>query len=100
MTEPMLVAIEATHLAGEKRGIGRYVRALLPRLLAERPLLRVILFARADDIPGLETMVAADAGLAGRADVRDVRSMASVQADLWWYPWNFIRPAPGNGPAV
>src|SRR5438067_9569548 len=40
----MVVAVEATRLAREVRGIGRYVRALLPRLLEQRRGLHLLLF--------------------------------------------------------
>jgi len=46
MSEPFVVAIEASRLAQEVRGIGREVWALLPRLLHQRPSLRLVLLLR------------------------------------------------------
>ena len=46
MSEPFVVAVEASRLAQEVRGIGREVWALLPRLLRQRPTLELVLLIR------------------------------------------------------
>lgn len=98
---PLLVAVEATRLLREVRGIGRYVRAMLPRLLALRPGLRLVLFARSrGDVAALAETIARDPSLSGRTDVRRVREMARSGADVFWYPWNIARPAPSRGAVV
>jgi glycosyltransferase involved in cell wall biosynthesis len=98
---PLLVAVEATRLLREMRGIGRYVRAMLPRLVALRPELRLALFARnRGDVAALAEAVARDPSLRGRADVRHVRTMARSGADVFWYPWNIASPAPSRGAVV
>jgi glycosyltransferase involved in cell wall biosynthesis len=96
-----VVAVEATRLLREVRGIGRYVRAMLPRLIAQRPALRLALFARnRGDVAALAEAVARDPSLSGRTDVRHVREMARSGADVFWYPWNIARPAPSRGAVV
>jgi hypothetical protein len=42
----MLIAVEATRLEREVRGIGRYVRAILPRLVEQRASIHLKLFAK------------------------------------------------------
>jgi len=92
------LAVEATRLARESRGIGRYVRALLPRLLALRPELRVTLFVKPRDVAAMRGGYAAELG--GRVAVRPARRMRGASADLFWYPWNIARPAPRRGAVV
>jgi len=88
----LVVAVEATRLAHEQRGIGRYVRALLPRLATLRPDVRLTLFAHPRDAARLEALH----GL----PVRPIREMPSAEADVFWYPWNIVRPAPRYGAVV
>jgi glycosyltransferase involved in cell wall biosynthesis len=97
----MLIAIEATRLLREVRGIGRYVRALLPRLVASDPDMRLVLFVkRARDVTALSEIVAHDPGLAARVGVRQVRELPRFAADVFWYPWNVMRPPPRRGAVV
>jgi glycosyltransferase involved in cell wall biosynthesis len=85
---PLHVAVEASRLTREMRGIGRYVRALLPRLVTHREGLRLTLFVRRRDIAEVVRMVEAHPAMRGRVDVRSVREMARSGADVFWYPWN------------
>ncbi len=94
------LAVEATRLFKEKRGIGRYVRALLPRLVAQRAGLRLVLFVKPRDIRAMNDLVARDAVLRGRAEVRPIRAMRAFDADVAWYPWNVITRAPRTGALV
>lgn len=97
----MHVAVEATRLLREVRGIGRYVRALLPRLLEHRPGLRLTLFAKnRGDAETLRHVMAANPAFDGRLDVRPVREMTKSRADLFWYPWNHAHPIPALGAVV
>src|SRR6185312_211655 len=97
----MLIAVEATRLEREVRGIGRYVRAVLPRLLRQRPDLRITLFAKtAKGVISLAAWADADPELRGRVAVRHVRDMAAMPADVYWYPWNVVRPAPRHGASI
>lgn len=99
--EAMVVAVEATRFLREVRGIGRYVRALLPRLVALRPGLRLVLFVkRARDVAPVTTVLEDMPGMRGRIDVRPVREMARFKADVFWYPWNTASPTPTTGAVV
>jgi hypothetical protein len=89
------VGIEASRFLRDKRGIGRYVRALLPRIAGARPELSLVLFA--EDARAASVIAAAvseDAVLAGRVEVRPVSRLGASTADVFWYPWNFARPVP------
>jgi hypothetical protein len=82
----LLIAVEATRLELEVRGFGRYVRAILPRLAAQRPELHLVLFANRRGVASLRESIADDRNLRDRASVRDVREMARTPADVYWYP--------------
>lgn len=97
---PLHVAVEATRLRREERGIGRYVRALLPRLLAQRPRLSLTLFAKSRDVEHLTALVGMWPGARGRVAVRPIRAMSRATADLFWYPWNVAAPMPRHGVVV
>lgn len=98
---PMFVAVEATRMLREVRGIGRYVRALLPRLVASRPGLRLALFVKTQrDVESLAAVLTGMPDLAGRVVIRPVREMTSCGADVYWYPWNNATPAPPHGAVV
>ncbi|CAN5918592.1 N/A [soil metagenome] len=97
----MFVAVEATRMLREVRGIGRYVRALLPRLVALRPGLRLALFVKTErDVKSLSAVLADMPGLAGRVAIRPVRELTTYAADVFWYPWNNATPAPARGAVV
>jgi glycosyltransferase involved in cell wall biosynthesis len=74
---------------------------MLPRFLAMRPALRLILLVRRRR--DLETMRAMlpSLGLApDRVEIRLRREMNRVAADVFWYPWNVSLPAPRQGAVV
>lgn len=97
----MLLAVEATRLQREVRGIGRYVRALLPRLVAQRADLRLAFFVKNRvEAAALEGALGRDPGLSGRSEVRLVRDLRKARADVFWYPWNVARPVPARGAVV
>ena len=97
----MFVAVEATRMLREVRGIGRYVRALLPRLVALRPGLRLALFVKTErDVESLSAVLGDMPGLAGHVEVRHVRELTTCAADVFWYPWNNATPAPVCGAMV
>ena len=98
---PMRIAVEATRLQREVRGIGRYVRAMLPRLVAQRPGLHLVLFAKTRrGVAALADSVGRDPRLRDRVSVRHVREMARTTADIYWYPWNVVGPVPRSGATV
>jgi glycosyltransferase involved in cell wall biosynthesis len=98
---PLLVAVEATRLRSEVRGIGRYVRALLPRLVSLRPGLRLALYVKNQrDAEELSAVLGQNPVLRDRVEVRLVRDMLRSGADVFWYPWNIARPTPARGAVV
>lgn len=97
----MRIAIEATRLLREVRGIGRYVRAVLPRLVSQRSDVSLILFAKGfGDEETLAAWVAADPVLRGRAEVQNIGNIKRASADVFWYPWNIALPVPKSGAVV
>jgi glycosyltransferase involved in cell wall biosynthesis len=99
--EAMVVAVEATRFLREVRGIGRYVRALLPRLVALRAGLRLVLFVkRTRDVAPVLAVLEDMSGMRGRVEVRPVREMSRFSADVFWYPWNTASPTPARGAVV
>ncbi|MFL5607965.1 MAG: glycosyltransferase family 4 protein [Gemmatimonadaceae bacterium] len=96
----MVVAVEATRLTRELRGIGRYVRALLPRLVAHRAGLRLELFVRRRDLDTVSRMVVDHPVMRGRVDVRSAREITRSRADVFWYPWNIAGPSRAGAPVV
>jgi glycosyltransferase involved in cell wall biosynthesis len=100
-TQPMLIAVEATRLQREVRGIGRYVRAILPRLVSLRPGIHLMLFAKTRrGVTSLAESLARDPLLRDNVSVRHVREMARTPADLHWFPWNVIGPVPRHSASV
>lgn len=90
----LVVGVEATRLVHDVRGIGRSVRAILPRLLRQRDDLRLVLFVkRRRDISVVRRRIVELTGDGERVDVRHIRELARFPADVVWYPWNVVRPA-------
>jgi glycosyltransferase involved in cell wall biosynthesis len=101
MSEPFIVAVEASRLAQEVRGIGREVWALLPRLLQQRPTLRlVLLIRRAGDADAVRRRLAELDAPLDRVSFAPLRHVDRVRATLFWYPWNVSLPAPRHGVVV
>ena len=101
MSESMVVAVEASRLAQELRGIGREVWALLPRLLHQRPGLRlVLLIRRAGDAETVRQRLADVDAPVDRVTFASLRRLDRVRADVYWYPWNVSLPAPRRGVVV
>jgi glycosyltransferase involved in cell wall biosynthesis len=97
----MHVGVEASRLSREARGIGRYVRALLPELAAADPSVRFTCFAKdRDDVAALTAAIDTMHFLSGRCEVQPLDALGRVRTDLTWYPWNVVRPAAPPGPVV
>lgn len=97
----LVVAVEASRLSREVRGIGRYVRAMLPRLVALKPGLRLALYVKnGRDVERVQPVLRSMPELAGRVTVHPLREMARARADVFWYPWNVAVPAPARGAVV
>jgi len=95
------IAVECSRLAHDQRGIGRYVRALLPRLVAQQPALHLILLARRrDELAPLRATAHALGMPPERCEVRLFDDLRAAHVDLWWYPWNIARPLPNGGIVV
>jgi len=101
MTSALVVAVEASRLAQERRGIGREVWALLPRLLRQRPGLRLLLLIRrASDADVVRRRLAELEAPLDRVAFAPLGHLDRVRADLFWYPWNVSLPAPRRGVVV
>jgi glycosyltransferase involved in cell wall biosynthesis len=101
MSAPFVVAVEASRLARERRGIGREVWALLPRLLRQREHLRlVLLIRRSRDEAEIATRLAALGAPLDRVSFHPRWRLDRCRADLFWYPWNVALPAPRRGTVV
>jgi glycosyltransferase involved in cell wall biosynthesis len=97
----MHIAVEATRLAGEQRGIARYTRNLLLRLARLDPGLRFTLLVRPRDAARVRLELLAPEGpLHGRAEVQPVGWLRRAFFDLFWSPWNYAKYLPDRGPIV
>jgi glycosyltransferase involved in cell wall biosynthesis len=97
----LVVAVEASRLVHDIRGIGRYVRAMLPRFAAMRPGLRLILLVRRKrDLATMRQMLPGLGLAPDRVEIRLRGEMDRVEADVFWYPWNVTVPAPRRGAVV
>ncbi len=89
----MVIGVEARRLTRDKRGIGRYLRAILPRLCRLRPDLRLVLYlSDARDEAPLRTLIDAIPDLRDRVSYRVSRQMRAADADVFWFPWNTTGP--------
>jgi glycosyltransferase involved in cell wall biosynthesis len=83
----MHIAVEATSVARDRRGIGRYARAVISRWLRARDRVRLTLL-----VPDLLMFVArrrlSHAFGFSDIDVRRHNSVHALQPDLVWYPSN------------
>ena len=101
MTAPLVVAVEASRLAQERRGIGREVWALLPRLLRQRPTLQlVLLIRRSGDADVVRRRLSELDAPLDRVRFEPLGRLNRVPAALFWYPWNVSLPAPRRGVVV
>ncbi|MEO7362054.1 MAG: glycosyltransferase family 1 protein [Gemmatimonadaceae bacterium] len=97
----MHIAVDASRLLQEKRGMGRYVR----NLLRELPLVRdgVSFTIHADTGPDhsdLRTLLQSIGETAGRAPIQSTSALISTTADVAWYPWNFVKPVAQRAPVA
>jgi glycosyltransferase involved in cell wall biosynthesis len=91
----MHLAIEATKLLGERRGIGRYVQNLLRQFVQQQPTMRFTMYvARTEDAAPLAALLDAwHERLGARTTIAHIDSLPGTEADLVWYPWNLITRA-------
>jgi glycosyltransferase involved in cell wall biosynthesis len=101
MSTPFVLAVEASRLAQERRGIGREVWALLPRFLEQRKDLRLLLLVkRARDAERIRERLAQLGAPVDRVDSQMLGRIDRCRADVFWYPWNVSIPAPRKGVVV
>ena len=86
------LAVEATRLLQERRGIARYVRNLLREFAIQRPALHFTLFVndRRDVAPLRLLLASVHPGLAADATIDHIDALPTSPAEVAWYPWNFI----------
>jgi len=96
------IGIEATKLLRERRGIGRYVRNVMLRMLYARPELRYTLFVRraADIEPLREQLATMSEKMHAAASVQTVSTLPSCHLDVVWYPWNWLHPSTDRAACV
>ncbi|MCZ8205198.1 glycosyltransferase family 1 protein [Gemmatimonas sp.] len=86
------LAVEATRLLQERRGIARYVRNLLREFALQRPSLQLTLFVKdRRDVAALRLLLASvHPTLASNATIDCIDALPTTAAEVAWYPWNFI----------
>ncbi len=91
----MHLAIEASKLLREQRGIGRYVRNLLRQFVQQQPTMRFTMYiARPEDAAPLAALLATwHELLAARTTISSIVRLPETDADVVWYPWNVITTA-------
>ena len=94
----MHIGVETTRLVHDRRGIGRYTKAMLQRFAALDPDIRFTLLAKPTEVGALRRLVQTMPILAGRATVRTTWSVRWTRFDLFWSPWNYTRHLPRHGP--
>src|SRR6476661_2669478 len=102
MTIVRHLGVEATRLLREKRGIGRYVRNMLVQLPLVRPDLRFTLFVTrtADIDPARALLRTISPDAESRSTIRTVAELPETDADVVWYPWNYLKPAANHAAMV
>lgn len=96
----MHVAVEATRLLNERRGIGRYVRNLLQTMPVVRPDVRYTLYTKPLEVDLLRKHVAALPNVAERSTVAPLAQLRTTDADLAWHAWNWILRPSSTAPMV
>ena len=83
----MHVAVDAANLPRDRRGIGRYVRAVLSRWLDDRHRVEVSLLVPDLLLPPARRRLEQTLGR-NDLDVQRRSDVHKLQPDLVWYPWN------------
>ncbi len=97
----MHLAVDATTLTRNLRGMGRYARSLLAEMPVHRPELRYTIMARnAADVAALSEQLRALPRVMERASVVPAGSMSQLDCDAAWYPCNFVGMQPHSGAIV
>ena len=97
----MHLAVEATTLTRNLRGMGRYARSLLAEMPVHRPELRYTIIARnAADVGALSEQLQTLPHVMERATVVPASALAQLDCDAAWYPCNFVKMRPRSGAIV
>lgn len=97
----MHIAVDATQLRNDHRGVGRYVRRLLTAMPTVRSELRYTLGVRRhEDRDPVRAQLAQLPGVSERSEVILTSDFATLTCDVAWYPWNQVRVAPQSGAVV
>src|SRR5579863_1897743 len=84
---PLALGVDAANLLHDRRGIGRYARALLSRwITAQRDRVTITLLVPQLFPSFVRDRLQADAG--GPAAVARRSQVAALGLDAVWYPWN------------
>ncbi|MFZ5624457.1 MAG: glycosyltransferase family 4 protein [Gemmatimonadota bacterium] len=94
----MRIAVEAARLVKEHRGIGRYVRNLLPALARLDPDLHFIIYSRPGDTATARHELDRLGLDATRTTTRPLSRLGRDAFDLFWSPWNYTKYLPRTGP--
>ena len=99
---PLHVGIEAARLLQERRGIGRYVRRLLLHMPVQRPDIRLTLYIdRRTSADEVRTHLAdISPALATQCAIASLHALPESDADVVWYPWNWITVPARRAPLV
>jgi glycosyltransferase involved in cell wall biosynthesis len=96
----MHIAVEASRLAKDQRGIGRYTRKLVSGLARLDAGLSFTLYAKSSDIRAVRSELDALGISPERCDVQSVGRVRRARFDLFWSPWNVTKYLPRAGPIV
>lgn len=96
----MHVAVEASQLRHDHRGVGRYARRLLAAMAQESSTLRFTLGARTADVDAVRAELDRTLALGDRLVVLPLDQWLSGRYDVAWYPWNFVRGVPAGAAIV
>ena len=97
----MHLAVEASAVLRNLRGMGRYARCLLSEMPAHRAELRYSIFAKnAADVAPLREQLATFPRIMERATILPASELSSIDCDAAWYPCNFVTRRPRSGAVV
>lgn len=98
----MHLGVDASRLLRDRRGMGRSVRNILRWLPRLRPSLRITLYVKqARDIEPLrEYLATIDSALRTHVSYATWDALPDSDADVVWYPWNWITQPTHTAPMV
>jgi alpha-1,3-rhamnosyl/mannosyltransferase len=96
----MRIAVEATSLVQDRRGIGRYARHLIQSLALLDPTIQFTFFVKQEMIATTRGEVARLGLGTAQAEVDSVFRIAGSDYDLFGCPWSYTRHWPARGPVA